>query len=194
MQQHRQQPMAASDNYSRSYDANDYVDSSVPMVNINGGIAVDSPSTDAVKPFVADTRDTRALPSPSESKPAASDNQDDDIGLSAFMSASRVAKCMLERQRQSESQFYRHHMINPNSVFSQRWAMVILVLIMYSVIAVPFRIGFEAHAAPYTFWWTVDWIVDSAFLTSAGIYCFIIYFYIHLLLHSFTTSRHLLIY
>ncbi|CAN0166595.1 unnamed protein product, partial [Hapterophycus canaliculatus] len=51
--------------------------------------------------------------------------------------------------------------VHPNGKVKVKWDLMVAVLILYSTISVPFRIGFEETAS--LFWTVVDAIVDVAF-------------------------------
>ena len=41
--------------------------------------------------------------------------------------------------------------------------MYVGILILYSVVTVPYRIGFDENMPLYSFWWIFDIFVDSCF-------------------------------
>ena len=49
-------------------------------------------------------------------------------------------------------QLWRRGMIHPNSVFRRNWDLVIILVLIYTTIVLPFRVGFNAQAEGFWFW------------------------------------------
>jgi len=54
--------------------------------------------------------------------------------------------------------------VHPSAKWKAMWDLFVGALIVYSVVSVPFRIGFDYEAQPGSGFWIFDWFVDCSFM------------------------------
>ena len=67
----------------------------------------------------------------------------------------------LVESEETEEDLWERWLVNPGSTFKLKWDLAIGLLIVISVIIVPFRLGFDVKATPT--WNIIDWITDFIF-------------------------------
>ena len=78
-----------------------------------------------------------------------------DTSEHAGVDPQAVALHMMEQQS---------NMISPNSKVRQHWDIVQAIVLAYVAISVPYRICFDDPAALWSFWFTVDVVLDVYFI------------------------------
>merc|ERR1711871_386083 len=70
----------------------------------------------------------------------------------------------IEEAEESNSELFARRVIPPSAPNKVKWDLWLAFLILYSVMTVPYRLGFNDPAPEMSFFWWFDWVVDVFFV------------------------------
>jgi len=132
---------------------------------------IESPPSSPVRPSVVPPLSKEALAENKEepSTPNGRAVHTNNVRESMILSPRTMARKMkLEQENkdtelaeETDADLWARGILNPNGSFRTRWDILLMTMIMYSVVSIPYRLGFQTEASGG--WFVLDILVDIFF-------------------------------